>query len=126
MDGPLYLALEAAAVAIVLTRGSLFSVFREHGPAGWRAFARCALCVGFWCGASFSVVTLYSAWSAAGMSPGRPQWLELGLRVVGLGALSGAVALLYTVVVDGIDSAAAHYERQTPAAELAVAERNTQ
>lgn len=45
--------LEAAAITLVFTRGTIFKRLRESGPDLWRAFAGCPLCVGVWVGAGW-------------------------------------------------------------------------
>lgn len=112
--GPLLLIAQAMAVTLILTKSTLFRVFREHGPRGWRDFAGCPLCVGVWIGLLFSIFHL---WTHVGRETG----FEIATAVVfafGNGAVVGALSLLYMAAIDALDAISSAAERFAPAAPI--------
>lgn len=86
--------LSSAAVAFVVARAGIFAWLRRGRP-GWVTFITCPLCVGFWVGAGIYTIR----WAF------RPELRpELALDAVAGGALVGAVALLFTSVIDWLDA----------------------
>lgn len=84
-----------AAVTFIVTRAGIFRWLREIGPKGWRDFVSCQLCAGWWIGAG-----LHAASNANALIHSR--YWSVGLEVVLTGALTGAVALLYTAILDAL------------------------
>lgn len=88
--------LEAAAITVVFTQGTIFSKVRSRGPALWRELLSCPLCLGWWLGSGSQGLQIALGRADLG-------W-DAPLHVVGAGALSGALALLYRRVTDWLDS----------------------
>jgi hypothetical protein len=51
-----WLVLQAAAITLVITEGSIFARLRTFGPALWRQLVACSLCLGVWVGMALRVV----------------------------------------------------------------------
>ncbi len=102
------LAFQGAAVAFVITRSGLFAPLRDHGPAAWRSFIECPLCVGVWAGMFLTAAQLLAAGYRPIGAMAILSWATVGL---GTGALAGLVALGFTVAIDCADSVAAAVER---------------
>lgn len=104
------LVLQAAGITFVIARGGIFRWLRR-GPRAWRDFASCPLCAGFWVGFG-----LYLARAALALPAGWQRNPAVFLDAVGTGALVGAVALLFTSVIDWLDAGelAARAAIQTP------------
>lgn len=93
--------LSSAAAAFVIARAGVFAWLRR-GPKGWVEFISCPLCVGFWVGFGLGVARLWLGKSSVFVA-----WQLVGgdvLDLVTSGALVGAVALLYTSVIDWLDA----------------------
>jgi hypothetical protein len=91
----LSIILFSAAITVVFTQGTLFKPLRDHGPKLWRDLASCALCTGVWVGAATWL--LFSGFPHAGGK------LEIARAVaveLGVGSVTGCVALLYVSVWD--------------------------
>ena len=102
------LAFQAAAMTFVVTRSGLFAPLRDHGPAGWRSFMGCPLCVGVWVGMLLTAAQL----AAAGYRPASSAvFCSWALMALGTGALSGVVALGFTVAIDFADGVASSVEK---------------
>ena len=86
--------LEAAAITLVFTRGTIFKRLREHGPALWQELAKCSLCVGVWVGAAWHVLRA------------RPEALTVVTAADALasGAATGVAALLVSLTVSVLDA----------------------
>ena len=95
------LAFQAAGVAFVITRSSLFSPLRSHGPEGWRSFIGCQLCVGVWAGIGMTAAQAFLGGSHPRGAGALAGW---ALAAVGTGALAGIIALGFAVVIDFADS----------------------
>lgn len=113
--------LEAAAITVVFTQGTIFSKVRNWGlkspqthgdpyrtAAGepekgllalWRELLNCPLCLGWWVG--LALWGLQDAPDSVGRG-----WLGL-VDAAGAGALSGALALLYRRITEWLDNASA-------------------
>lgn len=92
--------LAAAAATFVIVRSGVFAWLR-HGPKGWVDFISCPLCTGFWVGLGTGIVWIWGDFrttAARGF-----QYCDV-LDLVAGGALVGAVALLYTSVIDYLDA----------------------
>jgi hypothetical protein len=103
----LFHVLAAAAVTFVIVRSGIFAWLRR-GPKGWVEFISCPLCTGFWVGLGTGI-----AWTWPDF---RGLSLALVTDLVVGGALVGAVALLYTSVIDWLDALerAANRGEKTP------------
>ena len=86
-------ALEAAAITLVFTKGTIFRPLREAGPPFWRELAACALCAGAWIG---------FAWRLLRVRPVAPI-LELAVDVLASGAVTGVLALFASLVLSLLD-----------------------
>lgn len=93
------LVVQAAAITLVFTRGSIFDRVRNAGPALWRELAGCPLCAGVWIGAGWHVL-----WE-------RGEPLSTAGQALAAGALAGVLALLASYVLDALDSLAAALDR---------------
>jgi hypothetical protein len=93
-----------AAVTFIISRAGIFRWLREIGPKSWRDFITCPLCTGFWVGAGLAVFRQLEPylWKLQGFSGFGSRSAGLALDVVATGALTGAVALLYTSVIDAL------------------------
>lgn len=93
-----------AAVTFIISRAGIFRWLREIGPKSWRDFISCPLCTGFWVGAGLAVFRQLEPylWKLQGFSGFGSRSAGLALDVVASGALTGAVALLYTSVIDAL------------------------
>lgn len=78
------LVLQAAAITLVFTLGSLFERVRQL----WPSFLGCPLCAGVWIGAGVAVA----------------DGIRVPLQVLGIGALSGVVALAAARVLEALDA----------------------
>lgn len=87
--------LAASAATFVIVRSGIFAWLR-HGPKSWVEFISCPLCTGFWVGLGTGIAWIWGDFR--GIS------LALVLDLVAGGALVGAVALLYTSVIDYLDA----------------------
>lgn len=87
--------LEAAAITVVLTQGTIFRPLRERGPRLWRELVSCPLCLGWWIGA------FAGWWEVRGLEP--LPWAT-AWHVVASGALAGSAALLFRRLTDYLDS----------------------
>lgn len=83
--------LFSAAITAVFVKGSLFSGLRARGPALWREWASCALCVGVWVGTAAAVMSCY--YSRVSVD------LLSVFAALGQGCVAGAAALLFERVV---------------------------
>lgn len=98
------IVLFSAAITTVFVRGSVFAPLRKRGLCKklgwffsgvwelWCDLAECPLCSGVWIGGGVAVSQLGSL---------------LPLHVLGLGSLTGCLALLSSLVLDWLDTAAA-------------------
>lgn len=80
--------LQAVAITLVFTQGSIFKKLRDVGPKLWRDLSNCPLCTGVWVG-------MGSALLAGLRSP---------VQVLGFGAVVGVAALLVWRVIDALDA----------------------
>jgi hypothetical protein len=88
-------ALQAAAITLILTRGSIFEPLRSRGPALWRELSSCALCAGFWIGLAWFLLASWPVRERATL-----MWCFGGA------ALSAAAALLLVRVLDALEGPA--------------------
>lgn len=93
--------LEAAAITIVITYGSIFEGLRTHGPKGWQRFWNCPLCVGFWVGA-FGWGFQQDAARLLEHTHGPIRLVQV-FEGFGHGALAGTLALLVKLVLLRLD-----------------------
>lgn len=101
--GYVFLILQAAAVTLVFTRGSIFEALRgepyrarEAEPRLLRLFrdwASCPLCSGVWIGAAFYAV---QTWGSARLAH--------GLQVLGIACIVGVLASLLYMLLEFLDS----------------------
>jgi hypothetical protein len=85
--------LEAAAITVIITDGTIFLPLRSRGPALWRELVSCPLCLGWWIGA------ISALWRhPTGLEP-----VELAWHVAAAGALSGCAALLFHCLIGWLD-----------------------
>lgn len=96
------LVLVAASVSIVLTHGSIFQFFREHGPTLWRDLLSCPLCAGVWIGAGAHVLM-------TGISG--PWTLLRAATVLGVGCATGVTASFLSHLLDRIGDDEAETQR---------------
>lgn len=87
-------AFGGAALAVLVTLGSIFDAFREVGPAWWRELWHCPLCFGWWTGAAGAALF--------GSFQGVP-FLQAAWVIASTGALSGCFALLFRRATDCLD-----------------------
>lgn len=88
------LLLFSSAITVVFTQGSIFRPLREHGPRLWRELVNCALCSGVWVGA-LSTVALRDI---------PLQWsFSVLFYVLGMGALTGCISVLFVVTWELFD-----------------------
>lgn len=80
--------IQAAAITVVFVRGAIFTRVRTHGPALWRELVTCALCAGWWIGATIGVLAPLS------------HLFRAVLDVVGAGAITGCGALLFVRLLE--------------------------
>lgn len=99
MDAGL-LCLHAVGITVVITRSSLFSPLRDHGPDIWRKFWVCPLCVGVWVGLFLSAA---NAWALSQVPAALEDWTRAVLGGLGTGALAGAIALVLAAAIDFFD-----------------------
>lgn len=90
----------AVAITIVFIRGTLFDPLRERGPEFWRDLVKCPLCSGVWIGAGYLLATLGVEHLA---SPTLRDVLGLALEALGVGALTGTVALGVSYLLSALD-----------------------
>lgn len=85
--------LEAVAITIVFTKGSIFKRLRESGPALWRELADCPLCAGVWIGMIWHLLRA------------RPDALSLNVteQVLAAGVLTGVGALILSLFIALLD-----------------------
>ena len=86
--------LEAAAIALVFTKGTIFKRLREQGPKSWQELASCPLCVGVWVGMIWRVLRV---WPDAVATP------SFAADVLASGAVTGVVALVVALFVALLD-----------------------
>ena len=89
-------ALEASAITIVFTKGSIFKRLRENGPALWQEWAGCPLCVGVWVGAAWRYLR----------DAAIPPFLTMpvAFELLANGAVTGVIALLVALTVSVLDA----------------------
>lgn len=80
----MWLVLQAAAITLVVTEGSIFARLRTFGPALWRQLISCSLCLGVWVGMGLYVLHALPIWWS---------W-RLGVEVLGFGCVSGVLAFV--------------------------------
>ncbi len=91
------LVLQAAALAVLVTQGSIFDKLREIGPKWWRDLLTCPLCFGTWTGMFGAILIVLRS---------RPNpssvldFVDLAWFVLSAGALSGALGLLFVYVIE--------------------------
>lgn len=111
------LVLFSAAITVVFTRGSLFNPLRTRGLCGrsgplswawelWCDLAECPLCSGVWVGGLAYLGSGDFCVPYAGVWP----WISLLFAVLGVGSLTGCLALFSSLVLDYLDTAAAILE----------------
>lgn len=92
---PLFgVALAGAALAVLVTLGSIFGVFREVGPSWWRELWHCPLCFGWWTGAVGA--SLFGSFQGV-------TFLQAAWVIASTGAVSGSLALIYRRASDYLD-----------------------
>lgn len=97
----LRLVLEAAALTVVFTKGSIFRRLREIGPpidearpkTLWQEFASCALCVGVWVGVLWRLLHAISL----------PPSIELAADTLASGAAAGVLSLVVVLLIALLD-----------------------
>ena len=88
------LVLEAAAITIVVTKGSIFKRLREVGPWFWRELSSCPLCAGVWIGAGWYLLH----------QPLPPSSLRgAALEALGTGVVTGVLALLIARILNALE-----------------------
>ena len=90
--------LEAAAITLVFTKGTLFKTVREHGPKLWQELAACPLCVGVWIGMLWRFLR-----SVPGFNPEELHPVSLAEDVLASGAATGVVALTVALFLSVLD-----------------------
>jgi hypothetical protein len=90
LDNPWFLLLEATGATVVFTQASIFAGLRSRGPALWRTFAACPLCVGQWVGMAIRAWFLVRILGLAG----HMECAAWAIEIVGFGAATGMLALL--------------------------------
>jgi hypothetical protein len=93
----IWLVLQAAAITLVITEGSIFARLRTFGPALWRQLISCSLCLGVWVGAARYVLELES-----GQFP-YPMTFRLAVEVLGFGCVTGVLAFLGAQLIACLD-----------------------
>lgn len=96
---PARLVLEAIAITIVFTKGSIFKTVRESGPAIWRELAACPLCAGVWIGMAWHFIRVAPTTTPTLSS----WWITWTVDALAIGALSGVGALLLALFVALLD-----------------------
>lgn len=114
--------LEAAAVTVVVTQGTIFRPLRERGPKLWRELVNCPLCLGWWIGAagalgdtSYSELVLQLSQFPDQAFLGvfaRSCW-AIAWHVASAGAMAACFALLFRRVTEYLDVAAFQLDQQT-------------
>lgn len=107
--------LEAAAITLVFTRGSLFDGMRSRGPAWWRELARCPLCAGVWVGFGWFVLRKQLEMELA-LADYPPIAAHLLVAALGNGALAAVVALTVARAWDALESRGAADDARAEAA----------
>jgi len=104
----LSIVLFSAAIAVVFTQGEIFK-FLRRGPWIWRELASCALCSGVWLGAGMYL--LFYGFPHAG---GDLWTIATSVaRVLGVGSLSGCVALIFVSIWEKLDERASSVQIET-------------
>lgn len=86
--------LEAAAITLVFTKGTLFRMLRERGPKLWQELASCPLCLGVWVGMIWRVLR---TWPEAHAS------FAFAADVLASGAVTGVFALAVALFLSFLD-----------------------
>ena len=90
--------LEAAAITLVFTKGTIFKSVREHGPKLWQELASCPLCAGVWVGMIWRLLR-----SLPGFNPDELHSVSLAEDVLASGAATGVVALTVALFLSVLD-----------------------
>lgn len=99
-----FLVLQATAITLVLTTGSIFDPLRRHGPKLLRELAGCPMCSGVWIGmicAGFAVDQGHLT-----LVEGAQTIWSVGPYVLGIGCITAICALTLKRVWDLLESAA--------------------
>lgn len=86
--------LEAAAITLVFTKGTIFKAVREHGPKLWQELASCPLCAGVWVG---------MVWRVLRALPDVHVTLSFAEDVLASGAVTGVATLVVALFVSLLD-----------------------
>ena len=86
--------LEAAAITLVFTKGTIFKAVREHGPKLWQELASCPLCAGVWVG---------MLWRVLRALPDVHASLPFAEDVLASGAVTGVATLVVALFVSVLD-----------------------
>lgn len=89
----IWLVLQAAAITLVVTEGSIFARLRTFGPALWRQLIACSLCLGVWVGMGLYVLHSYAGW----------MYFTYWVQVLGFGCVSGVAAFLGAQLIACLD-----------------------
>jgi hypothetical protein len=88
-----WLVLQAAAITLVITEGSIFARLRTFGPALWRQLVACSLCLGVWVGAALYLVQAFTY----------PWTWRSAVEVLGFGCVTGVLAFLGAQLIACLD-----------------------
>jgi hypothetical protein len=109
----LLVILQAAAITLVFTQGSLFDVFRLRGPELTRELARCPLCLGVWVGvglASWAFGSGHLHVPEAGAT-----WRAASPYLLGFGCMTAVLALTLKRLWEGLEALTMAFESFTAA-----------
>jgi hypothetical protein len=89
----IWLVLQAVAITLVVTEGSIFARLRTFGPKLWRDLVSCSLCLGTWVGMGLYMVQVFT-W---------PWTWRASIEVLGFGCVSGVLALMGAQLIACLD-----------------------
>jgi hypothetical protein len=89
----IWLVLQAVAITLVITEGSVFARLRTFGPALWRQLIACSLCLGVWVG-----MVLYEV-----QQPALVLYWREAVDMLGFGCVTGVLALMGAQLIACLD-----------------------
>jgi hypothetical protein len=92
----IWLVLQAVAITLVITEGSVFARLRTFGPTLWRQLISCSLCLGVWVG-----MAMYAA-NIAWTYPVMFKWPE-AVEMLGFGCVTGVLAFMSAQLIACLD-----------------------
>ena len=95
--------LEAAAITLVFTKGTIFKAVREHGPKLWQELAACPLCAGVWVGMFWRVLRARANEIVGFLGNADYASLSFAADVLASGAVTGVVALAGALFLSLLD-----------------------